>query len=302
MESDGNNKPLYAGPGFWLCLGGAVLWGTTGSSQALAPEGARPETIGAMRLAVGGTFLLVMALLRGYGPEMLRLPKKELIIAVLCTAAYQLCFFWGVAKTGIAVGTMVGIGSSPIWGGVLGFIFRGERPRGMWFLATALAIGGCVLLVGGGEGGIGVDPLGLLLALGAGGTYAMFSVSSKDMLDEFPPDAVMAMVFFGGGLLLAPLLLTADMKWLLQPRGAAVAVHLGVLATGVSYMLYSRGLKRVSVATATTLALGEPLTAGLLGVFLIGESLSGRSLAGVALLFTGLALLAFGSKARRVSS
>ena len=56
----------------------------------------------------------------------------------------------------------------------------------------------------------------------------------------------------------------------------------------------------MSVATATTLALAEPLTAGLLGVFLIGESLSGRSLTGIGLLFAGLALLAFGAKARRV--
>ena len=227
MNPETDNKPFYADAGFWLCLGGAVLWGTTGSAQALAPAGARPETIGAVRLALGGSFLMAVALIRGFGSELIRLPKKKLAIAIVCTAAYQLCFFGGVVKTGIAVGTMVAIGSSPVWGGILGFLFRGEQPGAMWYPASASAICGSVLLVGGKHGGVNADPIGVLLALAAGWCYAMFSVSSKDMLDDFSPDAVMAAVFFGGGILLAPLLPAADLGWLLQPRGAAAAVHLG---------------------------------------------------------------------------
>ncbi|MFZ2948618.1 MAG: EamA family transporter, partial [Desulfuromonadaceae bacterium] len=47
-----------------LILLAAVLWGTTGTSQALAPPGAHPLTIGALRLAVGGGALLLLALFR----------------------------------------------------------------------------------------------------------------------------------------------------------------------------------------------------------------------------------------------
>jgi DME family drug/metabolite transporter len=51
-------------------------------------------------------------------------------------------------------------------------------------------------------------------------------------------------------------------------------------------------LLRVPTATAVTLSLAEPLTAGLLGVFLLGEQLTPLAWLGIAFLFMGLALLA----------
>lgn len=49
----------------FLILLAAILWGTTGTSQALAPDSAHPIAIGATRLAVGGVFLLLIVLLTG---------------------------------------------------------------------------------------------------------------------------------------------------------------------------------------------------------------------------------------------
>jgi drug/metabolite transporter, DME family len=91
-------------------------------------------------------------------------------------------------------------------------------------------------------------------------------------------------------------LFTTYLGWLLEPRGMAVALHLGVLATAVSYGLFARGLKSVNVGTAATLSLAEPLTAALLGVVVLGELLSLSQVFGVVFLFSGLVLLAFGEK------
>jgi DME family drug/metabolite transporter len=79
-----------------------------------------------------------------------------------------------------------------------------------------------------------------------------------------------------------------------------VALHLGLLATAAAYALFSRGLSQVPVATAVTLSLAEPLTAGLLGVFLLGERLTAWALLGIVLLLSGLILIA-GQPARRVT-
>ncbi len=141
-------------------------------------------------------------------------------------AAYQPCFFAGVARTGVAVGTMVAIGSVPILAGLLAWIFRGERPTQRWTLATVIAISGCTLLVAAGSR-VNVDPLGILLALGAGASYACYALASKDLVQDRAPDAAMAVVFCGGALLLAPLLFVVDLTWLAQPRGSA-----GCLASG----------------------------------------------------------------------
>jgi DME family drug/metabolite transporter len=210
-------------------------------------------------------------------------------------AAYQLCFFAGVARTGVTVGTIIGIGSSPILAGLIGFFVRGELPSKRWVWATLLAIlGSGMLVLSGGE--VRVDLLGVLLAVVAGGAYATFTVASKNLLDNHPPEAVMAVSFCLGALLLSPVLLFNDLSWLAQPAGWLVIGHLGLVTVALAYTLFGYGLQRVRIATAATLTLAEPLTAAMLGVFLLGERLNLPAWLGVGMVFAGLAILSIADK------
>jgi drug/metabolite transporter, DME family len=284
--------------GVLFILAAAVLWGTTGTAQALAPDGARPLAIGALRLLVGAVALMTFTLarrkisphpsLQGSTP----LPFRPVFLAAACMAAYQVLFFAGVARTGVAVGTIVGIGSSPVLAGILGFITRGERPGRLWGLATLLALAGCTLLALAGNE-IQIDPFGLLLAVGAGAAYATFSLTSKGLLEQQPVDRVMATVFGLGAILLLPLLWTQDLSWLRQPVGIGAILHLGLLATALAYTLFGQGLLLTPVATAVSLSLAEPLTAAILGVTLLGERLTLPAGFGIALIFSGLVILSF---------
>ena len=279
--------------GNWYIVAAAMLWGTTGTAQALAPYGVGPVIVGTVRLVIGGIALMAFALARGDLHDGNRWPFWSTFIAASSMAAYQLFFFAGVAKTGVAVGTIVGIGSAPIMTGLLGYLWRGERPGHRWGVATVLAIIGCSLLIASG-GSIHVDILGILLALGAGFSYAIFTLVSKGLLEDHPPEAVMAVAFFLGAVLLSPFLITADLAWLFQPRGLAIGLWLGFVTVAVAYTLFARGLKLVHVATAGTLTLAEPLTAGTLGIFLLGEKMSPIAFLGIILIFAGLLILTFG--------
>jgi drug/metabolite transporter, DME family len=283
--------------GAMLVLAAGVLWGTSGTTQALAPAGASSLSIGALRLVVGGGALMLLALVRG-GLGAGRWPIAPSLLAGLFIASYQLCFFAALNRTGVAVGTLVGIGSSPVFAGILGFLFRGERPGRSWAVATAPAISGCAFLVGGGKG-IAVDMPGVLLALGAGISYASYTMAIKALLPGRTPDAVMAVVFCIGAILLSPLLFFSDLHWVASVQGTAVVLYLGVVVTAVSYWLFARGLRSVPVATAVTLSLAEPLTAALLGILFIGERLSSSALCGIPLLFAGLAVLARSMSAKK---
>ncbi len=283
MNSKANN-------GQWLILAAAVLWGTTGTAQAFAPASAQPASIGAMRLVVGGAALLLFAAARGVLRDGKPWPLLPTLVSAGSMAAYQPFFFAGVARTGVAAGTIITIGSAPVLAGALGVLLRGERPGRRWMLATALAIaGGGLLLSGGGD--LSVDPVGALLALGAGASYALYAVVSKGLLADHHPDAVAAVVFSLGAVFLLPILFQTNLSWLAKPHGLAVALHLGLFATAAAYALFSRGLMTTPVATAVTLSLAEPLTAGLLGVFILGERLSPQAMIGAALLLGGLLLL-----------
>jgi len=279
-------------PGAWLVLAAGALWGTTGTAQALAPPGATPAAVGALRLALGGAGLLAVALLRGELRQAGRLPGRAVVAAAVTVAAYQVCFFSGVSLTGVALGTVVGIGSSPVWAGLLAWLTGAGRPSRRWVLATGLAVAGVILLIAGGRT-LQVSLPGVMLALAAGASYAIYASASKRLLESASPDAVMAVVFGLAALLLAPILLRSNLAWVGTPGGAAVALHLGLLATTLSYLLFARGLRSLPAPTAVTLSLAEPLTAAGLGLLVLQERLTPAALLGGGLLLAGLISLSW---------
>ena len=283
-------RPTAGGAGF--VLGAAMLWGTTGTAQSFAPVGFDPLVIGACRLAIGGAALMVLALVRQEMTHMGQWPWIRVFSAALFTAIYQLSFFAAVARTGVAVGTIVGIGSAPIAAGILAYLFRNETPDRRWSLATLLAISGCGLLILTGSGGsVKIEPWGILLAIIAGTAYSSYTLVIKTLLETKPPNAVMAVVVSIGALMLAPCFYLRPVAWLADPVGLAVVLHLGLFTMALSYWLFARGLQRVQVATAVTLSLAEPMTAGLLGVIVVGERLPVPAWCGLGLILSGLLLL-----------
>jgi DME family drug/metabolite transporter len=300
-----------------LVVAAAMLWGTTGTARALGPDAAAPEAVGAARLVLGGTCLAALGWRLGWlrtgdtgdgpidgaeragGPDRTadrRRSRAALAIAAAAMAAYQPLFFGGVARTGVAVGTMVGIGSAPVFAGVLGLVVRGERPGGRWLAATSLALCGTLLLVGAGDRD-DVDPAGLALALGAGAAYAVYVAGSKVLLDAGrPPDAVVAQVFGLAAVALVPVAVTAGVGPLVSWGGAATVVHLGLVTVVVAYLLFGRGLAGVGVGVAGTLTLAEPATAAVLGIAVLGERPAPATAAGLALVAAGIVVLATGRR------
>ena len=283
------------GPAVLQVLLAAALFGTTGTAQALGPSGTTPLGVGAARLAVGGLGLLLVLPLLGGSPRravaLWRTPAG--LLTAGCTALYQVFFFAGVQRAGVAAGTLVTIGSGPVFAGLLGAALLGERPQRAWAASTATCLMGLALLsfAGAGQDGAGVDPAGLALSLGAGLAYAVYTVSAKRLMTAGAPSGeVMASAFGLGGVLLLPLLVVQPLAWLTTPAGWLLAGYLGLATTTAAYVLFGRGLAVLPAGPVTTLVLAEPLVATALGVGLLGEHLSPAGVAGAGLVLAGLAL------------
>jgi DME family drug/metabolite transporter len=268
----------------------AVCFGTPGTAQALGPDGTEPLAVGAARILVGAALLLAVA--ARVAPAAARWAWGPLAAAGVGVAAYQLAFFTAVEDTGVAVGTVVAIGSGPAFAGLLGRAVGGERLTGRWAIATGLACAGVALLVGGGEGA-DVSAPGVGLALVAGASYATYTVAAKALLTAgHAPEAVMARAFTLGAVLLLPVLAATGGGGLGRPGGLALVLFLGAIPTALAYVLFARGLQRLSSGETATLTLAEPLTATLLGILVLGEDPTLVSAAGAALVLGGLLVLA----------
>ncbi len=274
-----------------LVIGAGVLLGTAGTASALGPDTATPIAVGWMRLAVGAIALLaVLPLLGGSWrrvPGLVRHPPIWVMAAG--AAAYQPLFFGSVARSGVALSTLVAVGSGPVFTGLLGWAVLRHRPTAAWVSATALAILG--LLVSSSAELRVDDGLGLLMALGAGFGSACYVVAAKVELDrgghviELP-----GVAYLLGALLILPLLFTQSLAWLATPSAWFLVAYLGVVTMAVANVLQVRGLRGLAPGPAATLLLADPVTATLLGVVVLGERVTMLGMVGLVLVLAGLLL------------
>ncbi len=274
--------------GLLVCA--SLLWGTTGTAQALAHLTVAPALVGAARLGAGAATLLVVCLISGRRRALLRAFSPPLrwwtLSAGAATALYQVSFFSAVAKTGVALGTVATLGSAPVFCGLLARWLLGEGVRASWAVATACAVAGCALLLlpVGASASLG----GLLLALVAGACYGLYTVSARALLRTGTESiALLAATLVTGACLLAPVLARGPGP-LASARGVLLITWLGPVATGVAYVFFAGGLARVPAGFAATLGLAEPLVAAILGVGLLDEHLSIVAGVGAGLLALGL--------------
>ncbi|WP_306367931.1 DMT family transporter [Nocardiopsis sp. CC223A] len=292
---------LFRGP--LPILAAAVLWGTTGTAATLGASHAPAAAVGSAGLVLGG-FLLFLT---GRGARSLigrsdPATRRALALGAVAVAGYPLTFYPAVAEAGVAVATVITLGSSPVFSGLLAWWADRRRPDLRWTVATAAAVAGCAVLVLGSEGG-GADPvrpLGVLAALAAGFSYSAYALIAERLIRRgHGSSAVMGALFLGGGLLALPVVAALGAGWLATGSGAAVALYLAVFTVFCAYRLFGQGLRHTPAVVATTLTLAEPAVAALLGVLVLHERLAPASWTGLGVLVLGLAVLRAPAPGRR---
>lgn len=278
-----------------MVLGAAVLWGSTGTAQSLAPAGLSAYWVGALRLVIATAFFAAFvwwgSARARWAADLAALPWRWVLLAGACMAAYNLSFFAGVRSLGVAVGTAIAIGSGPVWAGLLQMLASRRPPPPAWWAGTLLAVAGGAGMVLQGRDDAPVTLAGLALCLAAGLSYAAYALINKRLVGGHPPAVVTWGVFACAAALAVPVAAALSGPFATTPSGWAVLVYLGVVTTGVAYLLFSHALRHISGATGVTLALGEPVTAFVLAIVVVHEQPGAAAFAGLAAVLAGLALV-----------
>lgn len=287
-------QPSSSLHGVVLVLLAAMLWGTTGTAQSFAPLTLSPYWVGALRMAMAAVFFIVLhQIVRTrsmHTSAALHWPR--MLLGALCMAVYNLAFFAGLQHTGVGLGTAIAIGSSPIWAGLLQAVMQRRLPPPLWWLGTCIGVVGGFMMMLGKSGAMAHSAVGVLLCLLAGFSYGAYAVISQPLFMQSGVTRANAWVFTCAALLSLPMAL-----WLgggaphTSAQGWAVVGYLGVVATGVSYLLFSIGLRTVSAATSVALSKFEPITAFALSIWIVGEQPGWPAFAGLLMVLLGLWLV-----------
>jgi DME family drug/metabolite transporter len=278
-----------------ICLA-AMSWGTTGSvtTVLVRDAGATALVIGAVRMLVAAALLLAAAASLGGGLRIHPADRWRCVVLGACMAAFQVTYFSAVTLTGIAIAALIAICGAPLLITGLAALLLGERLTARVTGALALGVVGTALLIVGPRTAADVSPrflAGVLLALGASVSYALYVVLAKATLARTAPLPLAAANFAAAALLLGPLLAAPDAGRQIA-LGWPWMLYLGAVTTAGAYVAYTIGLREVPASVAGIGSLAEPLTATGLGVVLFGERLGAAGILGGLLLFAAIALLA----------
>ncbi|TCB32918.1 EamA family transporter [Acinetobacter sp. ANC 4910] len=296
-----SQKPdLSAHYGFIAVLMASVLWGTTGTAASFAPN-LSPLAIGA--LAMGGGGLLQALLARKKIANHLQdIPKNKgiLLLGALSVAIYPLAFYSSMHLAGITIGTVVSIGTAPLFTALLERIFDQKQLSKRWFFSCFFGIFG-VLLLSLGESDVATQLqqettdqkiLGVILGLVAGLTYSLYSWAAKKLIDRgVEAKASIGLIFGFGAMLLLPIAFYTGTNLFDEVINIYVVGYMMLIPMFLGYLLFGYGLKTVPASRAVTLTLFEPFMAAVFAMLIVGEQLDGLGWLGMGLIFVCLAIL-----------
>ena len=278
----------------YIILAG-VLWGTSGVFvHYLSPYGFTALQMTAVRGSVSFLFLALYALL--FDKRLFGVSRRQLILC-LCMGISLLGtaggYFASMQLTSVSTAVVL-MYSAPIYVTVFSVLFFGEKMSRGKLTALILMIVGCAL-VSGIVGGLKFDPLGVLLGVISGISYAAYNIFTKIATRRGckPMTATLYSSLFMALIALA----------ISNPKGIATGAMqkpllllpmllcLGVVTFVMPYVLYSTAIKALPAGTASALSIVEPMAATLFSIFLFDEPLTLYSGVGIALILCAVFLL-----------
>jgi drug/metabolite transporter (DMT)-like permease len=252
--------------------------------------------------------LTLYLVLRARGP--IPVPDRKDWLPLLAlglggNGVYQVLFIQGLDRT-TAGNTALLLATVPVWAALLSALFR-EGSLDRWVLggigATLL---GMVLVVTGGQGEIalgGTTLSGDLLAAGADFLWALYTVGSRSFLLRYGSVAVTAWTLWAGSAALVlmgvPDLLRVEWSAIPLVAGWGAVLFAGVMALGLSYIFWYRGVHRLGSARTSAYSNLVPVVALLTAWPILGEVPALLQWAGAAVILLGVLLARIGGRPRK---
>lgn len=301
MISDSKSHQL-AGRSVSLSLLGNGLAGTAGTAVALYSFNSNAPVVGFIRLALGALTLLLIAPFFGGKvgilPKLLRRPGIWIMAA--SSATYQAFFFASVERSGVATAALITVGCIPISAGLVAWLALRERPTLIWAISTCIALTGLVIAsIGELEAN---DSTGLLYAVAAGtGIGGYLNAAKVEVRTGGHPMQLPGMAYLLGSIGLFFVVRNDFMQVQWNSQAILLSLYLGVFTMGLANAMQILGLRGISPGVAATMMLADPVTAAVLGVLVLNETLTLNLAIGLVLVVIGLVMQSFSAQEEAVA-
>ena len=280
--------------GFLCVAGAALLWGVAGNvAKYLFNQQVDPVDLAQMRLFFSFFFLAFYLalfrrpLLRPLRPHLLPLT----LLGLFGITAVQVTYLLAISRTNVATAIFLQYLAPALVMGY-GLLSGAEKPALKNALAVAFSLAGGFLMVKGAPaGGLAVNPAGVLAGLLSACAFAFYTVYGKRLLSLYSPWTILFWGFGTGSVLFCLRRPPWETFFAYGPVEWLFFGYIAVFSSIIPFGLYIIGLRYTSAVKANLTSTLEPVLAGLLAFFFLGEKLTPPQLAGGALILGGVILI-----------
>lgn len=287
-----------------LVLASGCMWGCMGLLvRPLNEIGLKTMDICFLRGFV--TFVVMLVALLVFDRSALKIRVKD-IWCFIGTGAFSVsffnfCYFKTITLTSLSVAAVL-LYTAPAFVMIMSsFLFK-ERMTGRKIVALAIAFMGCVLVSGVVGGGGTLNAKGLLVGLGAGFGYALYSIFGRCALQRGYSSLTITFYTFVFAMLTT--IFMADVSSIInivemQPGLSVYAVFMILFVTLFPYLCYTKGLSGMENGTASVIASIEPVMATVIGVIIYKEKMTFVNAFGMILVLISIVILNSNNKRNR---
>ena len=279
-----------------LIILAGCFWGSMGIFvRKLSTFGFSPIQIVSLRITVAALAFSLLLLIKDRSGFRIALRDLPLFLGLGFGSIlfFTVCYFSAITIMPLSTAAIL-LYTSPIWIMLMSVLFFREKLNKIKLIALALAFAGCVLVSG--ISGEGLTLTGLLLGLGSGIGYGLYSILGTIALRKYSPYTVTTYTFLfaaAGSWLVCG---AADMTTKFSAADNLIGLLLFCVLTGlvtavIPFLAYTLGLRTVEASRAGILATIEPLVATLVGIVVFSEPLTLLSGLGIVLILAAVVLL-----------
>lgn len=272
---------------FWGCMGIFV--------RTLSDFGFSAIQIVSIRITLAALFFSLILFIKNRAGFKISLRDIPLFLGlgVGSILFFTVCYFSAITIMPLSTAAIL-LYTSPIWIMLMSAVLFHEKINRQKIIALALAFAGCVLVSG--ISGDGLTAVGLLLGIGSGVGYGLYSILGTIALRKYSPYTVTTYTFLiaaiGSWFICRPAEALSIFSKATNFSGLVLLCFLTALVTAViPFLLYTLGLRCVEASKAGILATVEPMVATIVGIAYFSESLTLLSGLGIFLILSAVVIL-----------
>jgi drug/metabolite transporter (DMT)-like permease len=275
----------------------SLIWGVNFSLVKYALNDFYPLSFTIVRFSLAALFLACVMILTG---ESLRIERKDIIpligLGLIGITLYNILFMYGLKHTS-ATNSALLISLSPLFAAMIQGISKKERIIFRSGLGILISTVGVFLIIQGKPGGISFsrhDLAGDLLTICASVFWALYTIKSKPLLQEYSAVKVTAYSMATGSLLLLPV----SLRELVRQSWSGVSVQAWAafgfstfVSGGIAFSLWYQGVQRLGVTRTVVYHYFVPFVAVSFASLFLGELISIVQIVGGTAVLAGVALV-----------